>query len=387
MRYLLLPLSLLASWMPLAHSGDQPPSQAAENRPAIATDRVGYGLSSSIDFIWWRPTENLTSYSHVVTQSQILGVGIDTAGYPKGHNTSIHYQWSPGFTVRFGVDARYDNWDVFADWTWYYNNTTNGRSAKAESALDTGSGLIGTENGLGIYGPWLGQWLPSDAGLMLSDVPVQPVSPGPFAHAHMQWILHYDTVNVEIGKSFKSRYNWLRPFFGIRALTMTRTVKAKYEEYANLGSLFTSVPNYFGLDRAQFKTKMDFSGLGPCVGIFDALKLPCNFQLKGQLSLALLYGKGWQSEKLSLTNLAQGSPHLFQGSQFRDEGSWGPATNIQMRLGLDWTAHLCRNTKELVLGAAWDQNMWFLHQWSTSIHRGSAELGLGGVTLTMQFNY
>lgn len=348
---------------------------------------LGNGWTVSGDFLWWRASENLSEYAQVVTKENVIGVGNDTSGFPKGHNEQISYAWDPGFSLRAGWMFDYDCWDLLLGWTWYHNHTKNHTSSQTGSDVNASTGLVGTNNGLGIYGSWLGEWLPAYATTTLSDVPLQLVSPGPFSKAHLDWKLEYDTVNMEFGKSFITRSNLLRPFFGLRGATITRTAEAKYSGYHNLGSLLTAVPNFFGFINAEYKTQMDFWGMGPTLGVSDEFRLPHGWRFTGQLAASLLYGRLHAYEKFLLNDLSQGVGSLFGGSKFNNHEKWSPSTNIQMRFGLDWAMHFDKNTKEFLLGAAWEQNVWFFHGYGAEIDKGIMNLWLGGLTTTVQFRF
>jgi hypothetical protein len=345
------------------------------------------GAIARVDFLWWHPSENLNGFAEVVTHENVIGVADNTSGDPKGHRKSLSYDWSPGFRLGLGWDSKYENWDLMVNWTWFYNHTENHISKEAHSATSTNAGLAGSQNGLGIYAEWLGEWLPSGTGNFLDEVPIQLVHPGPFTHARASWELSYNTVDALVGRSFISRSNLLKPFFGLRAGFIEREMLAKYHGYQNLGSLLTFVPLYNGFSSGSTRAKMEFSGFGPCVGIMDQFRFCCGLRLLGELSAALLYGPVSGSDKFTLNNLAGGVSTLFSGSDFHETREWSPVTNLQMRFGFGWATCFNGDKYSFSIDAAWEETRWFFHGFSNNNNKGITNISLSGLTVSTQFGF
>lgn len=271
----------------------RPPLAKLSNKTPISSPNISLTPSACCDdlsqfaisgsYLFWQASENLQPYAQVVTKEVVLDhdKGI---GSPRGHNTDIKNQWSCGFNVRIGTALNRDHWDLFADWTSYRNNTHNTITASPHSVLDQFiKGLSATENGRGIYSKWGKLWVPANFLESRSGLP-EPILPaGPFSKASVQWDLHYDSVNLELGKSFKTQANLVRPFIGVEGSWIKRETKAHYTGYANPGSLVgpeaggsfeTPIFTLEGFDSARFKTGMHWWGVGPWVGVFDEFCLP-----------------------------------------------------------------------------------------------------------------
>lgn len=360
------------------------------NAPDLCS--IGHGITLNGSFLWWRASENLESYAQVVTKEHIINpeMGI---GNPKGHNQSIQYEWNPGFNLRVGIDTDRDCWDLFSDWTWIHHTTKNTLKAKTDSSYLPSAGLSGTANGLGIYSSWLQKWIPSHAIDAFEGLPIQALFAGPFSKAKVKWDLSYNTFNLEMGKSFNTRSNLLRPFFGLRGTLIEREAKAEYTHYQNPGSLLSpSVEvgasfNLEGFDSASYKTKMNFWGIGPLFGVVDEFKLPHGWRLMGQLAAAFFYGRVHAYDQYSLLDIVNHKPTLFSGSKFTNHNQWSPATNIQMRFGIDWATCFNHQHNEFLIGAAWEQNIWFFHDYSAQVDQGIMNLELGGLTATAQVKF
>ena len=381
-----MPAPKPATKTPVSKTGKEIPCDS----PEICS--IGHGVTLSGSFLWWRATENLSSYAQVVTKENIINPE-EGLGSPRGHNQPIHYKWDPGFNVRLGVDVDSDCWDLFADWTWYHNSTKNSITAITTGSNDPFSGLVGTMNAMGIYASWIPKWVPAHATDTFSGLPVQPLLAGPFAEAKVKWNLSYNTFNLELGKSFKTRTNLLRPFFGLRGALIERTVKVDYNHYHDSGSLLTPTPLLGapfvleGFDSASYKTNMHFWGLGPLLGVIDEFRLGAGFRLMGQFAAGFLYGRMHSYEQYSLRHFVGGAPSVFAGDKFTNHNQWSPATNLQMRLGINWSTCLNHQRNEFLIGAAWEQNIWFFHGMSANTDQGSMNLILGGLTATAQFKF
>ncbi len=353
--------------------------------PAVKNSSVGFVVD--VEFLWWVPSENTEPYAQVVTLDNVVDVSINTSGYPSGYNQSLDLKWAPGFHIGFMWDTKKDHWDLLLDWTWYYNHTKKTTTSVTQSATDTNTGLSGSENGEGIYGPWLGEWFPSGAADYLDEVPIQLVNPGPFSTAASSWTLHYNVIDLKFGRSFLSKRNVFKPFFGIESAFIKRTLSTNYTGYANLGSLLTFVPTYNGFSNGSYEGSMNFAGLGPTFGFFDQFKLPYHFYLFGEFTASLLYGSIVGEDSFSLSNLVAATPTPFGGQSFQDRNSWVPATHLQLKWGLGWNFHFYEDSMFLNFGAAWEGNLWMFNNFHNNVNEGNTQITLQGLTAFMKYGF
>ncbi len=349
----------------------------------LATECCPHFLSG-IDFLWWQPSDGAIESADVVTQENVLGVAAATSGQPTIEKKFQKWHYSPGFRINLGWQQ--GRWDAMLDWVWYYNKSTQSLSATPDSSPNTNTGLSGTENGAGIYGVWLGEWIPMNVSVAIDEVPVQLVHPGPFAQAKTTSRIHYDTVDAEIGYTYKTSLNSIRFLFGVRTAVIDRSTHANYCGYANLGSLLTLPPTINGFSKGSYKGKLNFWGLGPRLGFYDAFSPFCNgFSLFGEVSTALLYGPMHGKETISLYDLEFSVPSLFGGSIDKAPRQWVSVGNLQALIGLGW--HCAFKCFDFDIHAAWESNMWFMPSLRTSIYPTQANLTLNGLTLGVQFSY
>ncbi len=392
---LLLVSSPLIADDELAFWNKQTPPVTAAAKAQIPCEMActpGHGFVLNGSFLWWTASENLSPYAQVVTKEHLIDAD-SGLGTPKGHQKSVSASWEPGFNIRMGWETDYDCWDLFSDWTWYRNTTHR----EIRSPVDSGNGLDGTDNGVGIYAAWLPSWLPAAADVVYAGPPLRLVLAGPFAKAKVQWNLSYDTFNIELGKSFKTRTNLLRPFLGVRGAVIERMAKASYSHYDSLGSLIAGILedpqlslgvfDLEGFTSSFYKTKMNFFGIGPMLGIGDELRLPHGWRISGLFSAALYYGRTHGFDQFQLFGLNGSTPSLFAGSKYTDHNQWAPATQLNLSLGVDWATCFDSNSKEFLIGAAWEENVWFFHGFSAEVSQGIMNLELSGLTATAQFKF
>jgi hypothetical protein len=339
---------------------------------------------SNIEFLWWQPSDAALEWANVVEKENVTGVAAASSGQPTMRKKFQHLDYSPGARVELGYQR--DCWDMRVNWVWYYNKTTSHLHAEPDSALSTNTGLAGTENGQGIYAPWLGKWLPMSISTSISEVPVQLVYPGPFGQARVSSRLHYDTVDTEAGYSYKTTLNLLRFLFGIRGATINRHAKAHYSDYANLGSLLTQVPTINGFTSGTYSSKLNFWGVGPRIGLYDELSWArSGMRFFGQVSTALLYGPMHARDKTSLFDLAFGSPTLFGGAINHAPRKWLAVSTVQTLLGLGW--HRQFKSVDFGINLAWEANMWFMPSQRTTHYPSEANLTVNGLSATLAFTY
>jgi hypothetical protein len=347
-----------------------------------APDSCGH-FFQEFAFLWWQPTDSATEFADVVTKQNVIGVAAATSGQPTLSRKFQSLEWSPGFSIAMGWKE--DRWDVKCDWHWFYNKSTKHLQASPQVVTSINTGFAGTENGAGIYGTWLGEWIPSNVSTAF-NVPSQLVYPGPFASAKSTSKLKYDTIDAETGYTYLTNINALRFLFGLRGAIIDRTARAEYSSYTNLGSLLTGVPPTNGFASGSYKGKLNFWGLGPRVGLYDELSWAgAGMKFFGQISAALLYGPIYGNETMTLNGLALSVPSLFGGTIYKTPRQWHTVTNLQLLLGLGW--HHMLGGVDFGINASWESNMWFMPPLRTSIYPGSANLSLNGLKLALELSY
>lgn len=328
--------------------------------------------------LFFRPFDSLTPYAEIVTQENILGVSVNTSGQPTQEKQFLGYSFTPGFSIGAGFNSNLLDFDL--GWTWFYNHTKETIQSVTNSALSINNGLIGTQNGLGIYGNWLEKWVPADVTGFISGVPTQLVFPGPFSLATVSYKLYYNVIDGLIGYDYQTGINEIKPFFGLRASIIERKISADYSGYDNLGSLLTFVPTINGFTSGLYTSKTNYWGIGPRLGVCDALHVHPKVRLFGKASAALLYGKVSGKETGSLLSLANGVPTLFGGNIYKVPSFWTYGGNTEISFGIGCTTEVKSVLVDLSL--AWESSLWFIPGPYINTYENNSNLNLTGLSLS-----
>ena len=136
------------------------------------------------EFLWWKGMQEGLRYA---TSGVLIQPGTSLNGSGKSH--SVHYPWKPGFRVGVGFYPNHDGWDIYARYTWFHSHSTD----QAREAS--------------------GNMLP----LTVTIPGFTYVSVNGVTSARSQWDLHYNVIDLELGRNFfVSRYLKTRLFFGLR---------------------------------------------------------------------------------------------------------------------------------------------------------------------------
>lgn len=152
--------------------------------PAGPFVQGGWDVFLTGEFLYWKGIQEGLQYA---TTGVLVQPGTTLTGSGKTH--CVHYPWEPGFRVGIGFYPKHDGWDVYARYTWYHSSSTD-RAQNAD-----------------------GNMLPIP--VTLSGITNTTVTGVTSARSH--WDLHYNTVDLEMGRNFfLSRFLATRLFFGLR---------------------------------------------------------------------------------------------------------------------------------------------------------------------------
>ena len=152
----------------------------------------GNDVFVTTEFLWWQSHQEKLNYA-------TTGVGTNVTS--SGRAYSVHYPWEPGFRVGVGFYPGHDGWDLYARYTWFHSSSTD----HAESA---GGNMI-------------------PIGLTISGFTNTSVTGVTSARSH--WDLHYNTVDLELGRNvFLSRFLAARLFLGLRGTRINQDWDTHY---------------------------------------------------------------------------------------------------------------------------------------------------------------
>lgn len=164
--------------------------------PAGPFVQNGWDVFVTGEFLWWKGIQEGLRYA---TSGILVQPGTSLTSSGKSH--CVHYPWEPGFRVGLGFYPKHDGWDVYARYTWFHSNSTD-RAQNAD-----------------------GNMVPLT--IILSGITNATMTGVTTARSH--WHLHYNSVDLELGRNFfLSRYLATRLFFGLRGTWINQEWNTRY---------------------------------------------------------------------------------------------------------------------------------------------------------------
>ncbi|MCB1110324.1 MAG: hypothetical protein KDK64_05030 [Chlamydiia bacterium] len=148
------------------------------------------------EFLWWKGIQEGLRYA---TSGVLVQPNTTLTSSGKAH--SVHYPWEPGFRVGIGFYPKHDGWDLYGRYTWYHSSSTD-RAQSADGNMVPIS--------IAIFG--------------ITNASVDGVTT-----ARSHWDLHYNIVDLELGRNFfLSQFLATRLFFGLRGTWTDQEWKTRY---------------------------------------------------------------------------------------------------------------------------------------------------------------
>jgi len=301
----------------------------------------------TLDFIYWTPRQEGLAYALD---------GMDLGAFSITPNTSGHiydpdWDFDPGFKVGTGVKMQHDGWDVYANYTWFHS-----------SANDSVSGSRDT--GLFPTGP--------NALFFLLNVFPTPPSTIAFVSAKQNWDLHFNVIDLEIGRDYHiSHCLTLRPHIGFKGTWQDQDLRARYDMQDN---------NAFTVHKHQ-----DSWGLGIRTGLDGCWYFARSLGLYGDFALSGLWS-GCKNirrdhrvlEDLSLINIldTRDLTHTIK-----------PV--IEFGLGLRYQYFYHNDDFRFLLQGGWEEQIWLGHNHFIDMaeYGDKGNLSLQGLTLEARLDF
>jgi len=297
------------------HGRDVNKMSCGYNAPARYDVCGCYDIYTTGSFIYWQAFQEAMDYASTTTNiSQTFITGLDLVG--------VDFKYKPGFKAGLGVSSNYDNWDLYAEYTWLH--LTDSRSS------------IRAANTLLMYNDWYA-W---DAS-MFNEPPVAESMSG-------RWKLNMDLFDFELARKYYVGTKLdFRPFIGMRVALIDQRMTISPEVLLNLVNI--------GI--RELRVSSDSWGIGPRLGIDTSWHLGCGFRTIGNTAASLLYTdykmKIFQS---TINQAADTNPGRDASSKRKFL-----RTNFEAALGFAWGTYFSSNTYHLDFGATYDFNVFF-HQ-------------------------
>jgi len=265
------------------------------------------------EFLWW--------YSSVTDQSYaIKGKTIATgdqvnpnqvAVWVPSNKEEFDWEWDPGARLGIGVVTNHDGWDIYSEWTYFYNSLKNRLNV---APFD--------DSNLAVAGPY-----PIGTQAFTSTWFLNPNAEF-LNHIKARWALLFNQIDLKLGRKYWiSRFLSLHPFAGIRgywarmhfSLHGSRPL-APNATYFNAGSTY----------------RQKSWAVGLLTGLNAAWHLTRNWSIFNDAAVALTYGKYWIRRKSSQFEVDQTGAVVGNLSALTRDTIYQTQPFIDLALGLRW---------------------------------------------------
>ena len=231
-----------------------------------------------------------------------------------------------GFKVGAGALLNHDGWDLYAEYTWFYNKQNNGKyGANAPFTVNQG----------------IGNWWVDDPTTSVGDV----------NQANAFWANWFNRVDIQLARSwYAGHYLQLRPFLGLLGAWDEQWYNIRYND-SNITSRWNTWTN-----------NQKWWGVGPYGGLSSAFLFPIGdastqWSIFMDMGTALPWQK-WVVDKQLTDNASSTLPTV---AMTRDS-CWSTEPMLEMALGLRWETWWNEGMNwNFMLQAAWESQVYFSH--------------------------
>jgi hypothetical protein len=287
----------------------------------------------SADFIYWHINQEGLEFA-------MTGVG--TTPVTKGKVFQPTFKWEPGFKVGAGLNFSSNDWDIFAGYTWINTNVHHAVENAVPYPLD--------------FNQFLG----------LHDITVET----PLPSAQEKWALHFNTVDLELGRTILApKYFVVRPFCGVKGTWQSNNLHATYTTHSS-GDI-TDHRN------------SNLWGVGLRGGSYFKWSFYHHWSIYSNLALSALWTQNNAKRAIDFpTNPAttllntQETIHSLQ-----------PV--VEMSLGLRFGTDFSKGKCHIIFCAGWEMQDWINYNQLISLSQvgSKGDLMMQGLTFHMKFDF
>ena len=320
----------------------QAPTIAAYNAPAGIDTRCSWDVFVDAAFTYWQPIlENLE-----------LGISDNSASF---YNTvfNMDFSYKPGFKVAAGIMLDYDNWDLWAEYTWF-----RGTSSQTAS--------VGVPAQLGTI-----QLAPD----IINTTEIDSLS--------RKWKLHMDLIDLLMGREYYVGTKLtFKSFFGARGAFIRQNLNDTYVGTVAIGGT--------ALSGSTVQTNHSWA-VGPRAGLNTSWLLGEGFRLIGNGAADILY-----TRYTKLRNNTSVTTSTTSTLRTQQKNTGYLRTHLELETGLGWGSYFDNNNWHFDLSATYyfqfffNQNMF--RQFVDDFARAASFMPNGdmfvhGLNLTARFDF
>jgi hypothetical protein len=310
-------------------------------------------LSGRADFLWWRP------------YSEGLQLGTEGVFNVMGNNganespvvrdaTKIKepkFKFDPGFRLGLGYYCPSKCWDIALNWTHFHSKAKAFGASTFSSAVKSLAPLGAAKN----IDPQNSDLFYDDWTHLVGTYPDEVKS---------RWSLDMDLIDLEFAQKFYVNHCFiLRPHFGLR---FARVDQNNHVEAFSNHSPNNADENSYQSFVSTVKSKNDFRGVGPRIGLDMEIGLGCGFFLYGKGAASLLFGEFDRNSRQDIAYLnANIGESFIDGNVDIDytagDDSRYSITATDLSFGLRWEHcfECCNTYHPFALSIAWEQTAFY----------------------------
>jgi len=327
--------------------------------------RGSWDVYATASFVYWQLSQDnmevafldeLTNADYVASPGSIMG-----------KESSMSFNFKPGFKVGLGLNLDLDDWDLYAEYTRIH--TTNSKSVSAETAADDSTAPVLATAGH----PFI--------------VPLNA-----YNTASEKWNCNLDFINWDMGRAFYvGTQLTFRPFYGVRGGFITQNTHNNY-----VNTSFSSTGEVRGVKDVY--NRAHSWAVGPRVGVCTDWMLGAGFRFFGGVDGDLLYTRYKVQNKTNFLATHSDTPYLIghSASYISKDIVRTVRSHVDLEGGFGWGSYFDNNNWHIDLSASYgfqvffDQNMLSTFANSTmagSVERPAGNLYVQGLTATARFDF
>jgi hypothetical protein len=290
----------------------------AYSAPARIEVRGSWDIYATGTYLYWQARQENLDLGF--NSNHTLIASISTVSKVKHPN----FTYRSGFKFGLGYDSSYDNWDAFAEYTWFHS------SIKTDM-VPGGTNVVFPVQGHPIADP-------SD---IVNDIAY-------FGSASQYWNLKIDIADLSLARAYYSGTKLtIRPYFGARGAWIRQIANSNYYDGITTG-------DGIALGTVLVKNRSVSQGIGPRLGMDSNWLVGYGFRLIGNASGDILY-----------TRYDVRNSQVTEGvtTTIKDKQDF-LRSHTALDMGFGWGSYFSNNNWHVDLSATygfqvfWNQNMF-----------------------------
>jgi len=336
----------------------EPPCESAYNAPYLIEPICDSDFYASISFLYWQAREDNLEPGALYSRKQ--DASSNNEGCEENRIFAMDYCFNPAFKIAVGLTFDCDNWEFFADYTWYHYNT-----GKSKEILDISTPNFLDDEPTPPYTylmPYFTQTL-SQFGYVLTPRPItRPFHiPPKEIKLTSKWKVSFDMISAEMARSYYvGKCLVFKTHFGGKGVFLDQQYNQCFigaiQQPARLGK--TIITNN------TFKTCS--WGAGPTTGINTDWKLCGNVVFYANASASILYtnynitGSGQEFLSSNDVNDNGNVEEAFPlNAKFPKLNICAVTPQLEMNMGFGWEDYINCNRYFLSLKVGYDALVFF----------------------------